>query len=59
MEFLIKVIVGKKMNIKLSNVNKLAVNKLVLTYSVSTDAGNMGAGSRSHATYRRPSLDGF
>jgi len=22
-------------------------------------ADNMGAGSRSHATYRRPSLDGF
>jgi len=22
-------------------------------------AGNMGAGSLSHATYRRPSLDGF
>jgi len=40
--------------IKLSNVNKLAVNKLVLTYNVS-----MGAGSQSHVTYCRPSLDGF
>ena len=39
---------------KLSNVNKLAVNKLVLTYNVA-----MGAGSTSHATYRRPSPDGF
>jgi len=29
-EFLIEVIVGKKMNIiKLSNINKLAINKLV------------------------------
>jgi len=45
--------------IKLSNVNKLSVNKLVLTYNVSMGAANMGAGSRSHATYRRPSLDGF
>jgi len=44
---------------KFSNVNKLAVNKLVLTYNVSMGAGDMGAGSRSHATYRRPSLDGF
>ena len=58
-EFLIEVIVGKKMNIKLSNVNKLAVNKLFLTYNVSMGAGKLGAGSRSHATYRRPSLDGF
>jgi len=41
------------------NVNKLAINKLVLTYNVSMGTGNMGAGSRSHATYRRPSLDGF
>jgi len=38
--------------IKLSNVNKLAINKIVLTYNVSMSAGNMGAGSRSHATYR-------
>jgi len=45
--------------IKLSNVNKLAINKLVLTYNVSMGAGNMGAGSRSNATYRRPSVDGF
>jgi len=28
-------------------------------YNVSMGAGNMGVGSRSHATYRRPSLDGF
>jgi len=28
------------------NVNKLAVNKLVLTYNVSMGAGNMGAGTR-------------
>jgi len=58
-EFLIEVIVGKKMNIKLSNVNKLAVNKPVLTYSVFMGAGNMGAGSRSYATYSQPFLDGF
>jgi len=45
--------------IKLSNVNELAVNKQVLTHNVSMGAGNMGAGSRSHATYRRPSVDGF
>jgi len=38
--------------IKLSNVNKLAVSKLVLTYNISVGADNMGAGSRSHTTYR-------
>jgi len=32
--------------IKLSNVKKLTVNKLVLTYNVSMGAGNMGADSR-------------
>ena len=48
-----------KHSIKLSNVNKLAVSKLVLPYNVSMGAGNMRAGSRSHSTYRRPSLDGF
>ena len=58
---MIEVIVGKKMNIfiKLLNVNKLAENKLVLTYNVSMGAGNMGTGARSHKTYRQPSLDGF
>ena len=48
-EFLIEVIVWKKLEenehiIKLSNINKLAVNKLVLMYNVSVGAGNMGAG---------------
>ena len=45
--------------IKLSKINKLAVNKPVLAYNISMGAGNMGAGSRLHATYHRPSLDGF
>jgi len=58
-EFLIEVIVGKKIFVKLSNINKLAIKKLVLTYNVSVGAGNMGAGSWSHVTYRRPSLGGF
>jgi len=58
-EFLIEVIVGKKIFIKLLNVNKLAINKLVLTYKVPMGTGNMGAGSWTHVTYRRPSVDGF
>ena len=38
--------------LKLSNVNKLVVNKLVLKYNVSMGAGNIGTGSRSYETYR-------
>ena len=38
--------------IKLSNVNILAINKLVLMYNISMGAGNNGAGLQSHATYR-------
>jgi len=43
---LIEVIVGKKNEqfVNLSNMNKLAVNKLVLTYNAPMGAGNMGAG---------------
>ena len=39
--------------------NKLAIYKLVLTYNVSMGAGNMGTGSKLHATYRQQCLDGF
>jgi len=58
-EFLTEVIVGKENEhfIKLLNVNKLAVNKLVLTYNVSMGTGNMGAGSKSHATL--PTISGW
>ena len=60
-EFLIEVIVWEENEhfIKLSNVNKLAINKLVLTYNVSVGTGNMGAVLRSHATYCQQPLDGF